>query len=370
VISAASTHRGLALLWSTGGTEAATVLRGARDAALESGDEGSLPLLTAALALAEYFAGCWREAATVADDAREVSLDAGQRAWGALAVAVQALVRASLGEAAPARAAAEEALSLAGERSAAVARIHAQWALGLLELSLGRPQEAVRHLAPERRRLLAAGVGEPGSVRFIADEIEARLELGDHDEAEWLVEWLEERSHALSRGWALACAARYRAMLLMRRGSASDAFAAFERAVAAHDRDPQPFERARTLLALGAAQRHARQRRDARSTLTEALAAFEALGATLWAQRARSELERISGRAPSRDALTPTERRIVELVAAGRTNPEVAKLLVVSPRTVEFHLRNVFRKLDVHSRTELAHHTSASQPRRSIVRDP
>jgi DNA-binding CsgD family transcriptional regulator len=371
VISAANTHRGLALLWSTGGPEAATVLRGARDAALTSGDEGSLPLLTAALALAEYFAGRWREAATVAHDAREVALDAGQRAWAALAVAVQTLVRASLGDEAPARAAAEEALSLAGERSAAVARIHAQWALGLLELSLGRPDEAVRHLAPERRRLLAAGVGEPGSVRFIADEIEAHLELGELDEAERLIEWLEQRGQALSRGWALACAARYRAMLLIRRGATTDAFAAFERALATHDRVPQPFERARTLLALGPAQRHARQRRDARLTLTEALAAFEALGATLWAQRARSELERISGRAPSPDALTPTERRIVELVAAGQTNPEVAKALVVSPRTVEFHLRNVFRKLDVHSRTELVTHAAtANEPPRRTVQQP
>jgi DNA-binding CsgD family transcriptional regulator len=354
VAASATTTRGFALLWTGDPAEAARILRGCRDTALASGDEGSLPVLSALLALGEYLAGDWRAAAAVADDAREVALETGQRPWGALALAVHALVRASRGEETPAREAAGEALSMVGERSGAVARIHAFWALGLLELSLGHPEEAIRRLAPERRRLLAAGVGEPGSVRFIADEIEAHLDRGDLEEAERLVEWLEKRGRALDRPWALGCAARYRGVLLLRCGLSTRAFAALDRAVAQHSRVVLPFERGRSLLTLGAAQRRAKRRREARSTLSEASAAFEALGATIWTRRARSEIERISGRAPSRDELTPTERQIVELVAGGRTNREVAELLVVSPRTVEFHLRNVFRKLDVRSRAELA----------------
>ena len=120
-----------------------------------------------------------------------------------------------------------------------------------------------------------------------------------------------------------------------------------------------PFDRARTLLALGSAQRRGRRKREARETLTEALRTFDLRDAKIWAERTRREIERISGRAPSRDELTPTERRVVELVAEGRTNREVAAALVVSPRTVEFHLRNVFRKLDLHTRAEIVRRFAA-----------
>ena len=81
---------------------------------------------------------------------------------------------------------------------------------------------------------------------------------------------------------------------------------------------------------------------------------FEELGAPLWAARARAELARIGGRAPAGDALTPTEQRIAQLVAEGKTNKEVAATLVVAERTVESALTQIYRKLDVRSRTELA----------------
>ena len=93
---------------------------------------------------------------------------------------------------------------------------------------------------------------------------------------------------------------------------------------------------------------------DAQSELVEALARFEQLGAPLWAQRAREELARIGGRAPSTDDLTPTEQRIADLVAGGMTNREVAATLFVTPKTVESALTRVYRKLGVRSRTELA----------------
>jgi DNA-binding CsgD family transcriptional regulator len=115
-----------------------------------------------------------------------------------------------------------------------------------------------------------------------------------------------------------------------------------------------PFEHARALLALGAAQRRAKRRREARATLEDALAAFERLGTALWAERARAELQRISGRAATPGALTPAEARIAALVAEGKTNREVAAALFLSERTVEGHLSRVFGKLGVRSRTELA----------------
>ena len=94
--------------------------------------------------------------------------------------------------------------------------------------------------------------------------------------------------------------------------------------------------------------------KNAREALHSALAIFQELGAPLWAEKARAELARIGGRAPTGDELTPTERRIAELVAEGKTNKEVAASLVVSDRTVESALTQIYRKLEVRSRTELA----------------
>ena len=122
-----------------------------------------------------------------------------------------------------------------------------------------------------------------------------------------------------------------------------------------HEDVPQPFDRARTLLALGTIQRRAKQRAEARTTLESALAVFEELGAALWAERARAEIARLGGRrARDRDELTETERRIAELAADGRSNREIAGELFVSERTVESNLTRAYRKLGVRSRTELA----------------
>jgi DNA-binding CsgD family transcriptional regulator len=126
-----------------------------------------------------------------------------------------------------------------------------------------------------------------------------------------------------------------------------------------------PFEQARTLLSFGAGQRRAKQKTAARKTLDQARAIFETLGAALWTEKTRAELARIGGRAPSQGALTPTERRISELVAEGRSNKDVAATLFLSPKTVEAHLGNVFRKLDVRSRSQLTRQLVSEQAARS-----
>ena len=100
-------------------------------------------------------------------------------------------------------------------------------------------------------------------------------------------------------------------------------------------------------------RRRVKRRREARATLL-ALALFEKIGAALWAERARGELRRISGRAPTTGALTPAEERVAALVVQGKTNREVAAALFLSDRTVEGHLSRIFGKLGIRHRTELA----------------
>jgi DNA-binding CsgD family transcriptional regulator len=121
-----------------------------------------------------------------------------------------------------------------------------------------------------------------------------------------------------------------------------------------------PFELARTLLALGMVQHKARHKRDAHETLQRAVEIFEQLGARLWLAQAHSELRRIGGRTASSGELSETERRIVELVVAGRRNREVADALSLSPNTIAWNLSKVYRKLGVSSRTELAAHVAAT----------
>ena len=121
----------------------------------------------------------------------------------------------------------------------------------------------------------------------------------------------------------------------------------------------RPFERARTELAYGEFLRRHRRRVDAREHLRPALETFVALEAKQWAERARAELRASGENARSRRAdgearLTPQEFQIARFVAQGLSNREVAAQLFLSPRTVDFHLRNVFTKLGVASRTELA----------------
>src|SRR5262249_26466009 len=111
---------------------------------------------------------------------------------------------------------------------------------------------------------------------------------------------------------------------------------------------------------LGEAQRRLKQWGAARVSLERAADAFSALGSPGWAERARAELARVSGRRPSAPGtLTPSERDIAELAAQGLANKEIAHRLTISVHTVEVHLSHSYRKLGVRSRTQLAAHLTA-----------
>jgi DNA-binding CsgD family transcriptional regulator len=138
-----------------------------------------------------------------------------------------------------------------------------------------------------------------------------------------------------------------------------EAEALFQEALALHDQDAPPYERARTQLAYGERLRRQRRKLEARAQLRAAHEVFEGLGTALWAERARTELNATGETARKRDAstiddLTPQELRIAQLVAEGASNRDVAAQIFVSPKTVEYHLRKVFMKLGIASRIELA----------------
>jgi len=140
------------------------------------------------------------------------------------------------------------------------------------------------------------------------------------------------------------------------RGMLDDDFdAAFAEALALDDRRPLPFERARTLLAFGRRLHRARRRAEARERLREALAGFERLGAGAWAGQAANELRAAGARrrGARNDALTPQELRVARAVRRGATNREIAAELYLAPKTIEFHLHQIYRKLGVRSRTQL-----------------
>ena len=232
---------------------------------------------------------------------------------------------------------------------AALALSIAQWGLALLDLGGGRPEQAIARLVALREA--PPGAGHPLYVLTSApDLVEACVRCGRDAEARTAFAVLERGAQPGAPAWALALAARCRALL------AEDGTEDFAVALRLH---PRPFDRARTQLLLGEHLRRRRRRVDAREHLRAAIDSFDALGAAPWADRARAELRATGETARKRDAstlaeLTPQELQVARFVGEGLSNKEVAAQLFLSPRTIDAHLRNVFAKLGLTSRTQLA----------------
>jgi DNA-binding CsgD family transcriptional regulator len=197
---------------------------------------------------------------------------------------------------------------------------------------------------------------ESNPVRFafgVPDAVEAAVRTDRTDEVirelDDFRDWVRSSEHPIG----LALLARCEALL-----EPGDAEPCWQRAAELAD-VLAPIEQGRTALLYGEWLRRQRRRTDARRHLRAALELFERVGAVPWETRARAEL-RASGETARRrdpstlDQLTPQELQIARLVATGKTNPEVAAQLFLSPRTIDYHLRKVFQKLDISSRAELA----------------
>jgi DNA-binding CsgD family transcriptional regulator len=341
-------------LWTDDLDAARSTLTDIEKRCRDGGDEGSLAVILFMLALLECWAGAWSEAGVYADESGSITVWTAQQPYRALALSAKALIEAHRGQEQAARTAAEEGLELARKSGLKQAGQFNLSALGFLELSLGNAEAADRLLRPLAEGVLGAGIGEPGMLRFLPDEIEVLIALGEAEKARSLLQPFLARAEALGRSWALAAAERGRGLLYASQGRFPEALAAFDRALEHHAALAEPFELGRTLLVQGQALRRTKKWRLARDSLGRSLEVFEQLGAALWADKARAEIARVGGRAPGPVGLTPTEQRVADLVASGLTNREAAQALFLSVSTVEANLRRIYQKLGVRSRTELS----------------
>jgi DNA-binding CsgD family transcriptional regulator len=248
---------------------------------------------------------------------------------------------------------AQHVIEEARPRGHGIANSISEWAVGLLDLGRGRPEGTIAQLSSLANA--PPGISHPFYIIDSApDLVEACVRAGRREEAAQAFGVLEDFAEHDGPIWAMAIAARCRALLTEGAAAEGD----FKLALDMHDNDGNPFARARTRLLYGEFLRRERRRSDAREQLREALSGFEALRAEPWAERARTELRATGETARKRDPgtaeeLTPQELQIARLVAEGSSNKEVAAHLFLSPRTVEYHLRKVFAKLGISSRAEL-----------------
>jgi len=178
------------------------------------------------------------------------------------------------------------------------------------------------------------------------------LAVGRTADAERQIASLLRRGRDENRPRLEVWAGRAQAVHLASQGQLREALLAVDRALAAHEILRVPFELARTLLIKGKVERRARHKAAARDALERAIGLFDTLGAPIWVQKAQEEHSRLGLRRANYQ-LSPTERKVADLAAAGKKNHEIAAELFITRRTVEANLARAYRKLGVHSRAEL-----------------
>ncbi|WBB51117.1 LuxR family transcriptional regulator [Verrucosispora sp. WMMA2044] len=322
--------------------------------ALDRGEVSMLPRALELRAMSEYWLGRHEAATSSCREGLRVARAAGQHTsvgvhLGLLAVlaAVRSDRDTSLGHVAE-----------LGDAAVPGSRPHAlaQWALALLDLAEARYADAADRLAALARP--GTGRGQV-LVQVMATPhlVEAAAHDGRHARASAALavfdRWAGSTASPLRRALSARCHA-----LLAPRGS-TEAEQHFRAALSLHPIDAATFERARTELLFGRELRRARRPREARDHLHRARQTFILLGAQAWARQTTVEL-RAAGESvgpPDPHAvrlLTGQQLRIAHLVAAGATNREVARQMFLSTRTIDHHLRNIYHRLGIRSRTELA----------------
>jgi DNA-binding CsgD family transcriptional regulator len=323
----------------------------------EARERGTVYALPGGLGLAtlsQALLGLHREAWISGTEAVAIARDTGQPLWASYASGALAYLAAVEGDEDRCREHAD--LAALDGRSSASAMSGSAWAqagLALLDLGTGRVEDCL-----DRLQAMAHGPSRhlAAIVRSVPTEIEAAVRLGRMADTAAPLALFTRWAAILRRPWIDALLARCHALT----GPDADAERHFERALALHAVASRPFEQARTALLYGEWLRRAKRKSDARVQLSAALAAFEEIGSEPWATRARVELGASGARttqaapSPAFGGLTPQELQITQLAAHGLSNRDIAAQLILSPRTVAYHLYKAYPKLGISSRAELA----------------
>ncbi len=349
-----------AFIWMEELDRARGLLIGAIEHARAAGALGLLPYGLLVLCELEFRAGRWADALAAGAEAARLGEETGQPNDRAFALATLARVEAAAGQEARCRDHIAQALALIERLGAEIVRAYTGAALGLLELGLGHSEQGIEALEPVAAFLAERPAGDPCVLLWPPDLVEAYVRRGRQDDAQAVLAGFERAARHSDSRWALAATARCHGLL----AETPDFETHFHDALTRHE---MPFEIARTQLCLGERRRRAGRRVEARASLRAALTGFDRLGARPWAERARSELrasgQRIRRGSPhATERLTPQELQVALTIARGLTNREAAARLFLSPKTIEFHLRNIYRKLGIRSRTELVRIVLSGNP--------
>ncbi len=315
---------------------------------------GALPLVLNLIARDQATTDRWSIAESTYREAIDLARESDQQTGLVFGLTGLAWLQARRGRELECRALAEEALPLTERLGTKLHEIWAVAALGELELGLGNAARAAEHFQRQQQLLDELGITD-ADLSPAPELVEAYVRTGQTDEAQPAASRFAQAAQTKGQPWSLARARRCQGLL----ADDADMTGHFEQALLDHEQTPDAYETARTRLAYGERLRRARNRVLAREQLRAALETFEYLDASPWAERARSELaatgETLRRRDPATiDELTPQELQIALLLAAGKTTREAAAALFLSPKTIEYHLRHVYQKLDIHSRDELA----------------
>jgi len=314
---------------------------------------GVLPALLTLVSMDQAATDRWPEAQAGFSEAISLAREAGQLTYLGTALGRLAWLEARQGRSQQCRLHAEEALRLSRDIGFGMSEVWAIAALGELELTLGRADAALARFEEQRAVLRSRGIGDP-DLSPAPELVEIYLRLGRGPEAVKVAEEFTRDAEAKAQPWALARAARCRGLV----AAEGESDPHFETALALHAQTPDVFETGRTHLAYGARLRRERQRVRAREQLRAAVEVFDRLGADPWSEMARVELAATGETARRRNVttlndLTPQELQIALSLAEGRTTRETAAALFLSPKTIEYHLRSVYRKFDIGSRSDL-----------------
>jgi len=332
---------------------ARTLLARAVDGARQLSAAGLLPFRCGSLGRIDFWQGRWASALALVHEALRLADDTGWATERPSNLATLARIEAMSGHPEEARRHAIEGVAASEAIGAGTYLAFAQIALGALELTAGNQAAAISHFEEVSAFSDDVGFSNSPVMWWSSDLLECYVSEGMDDAAQRELSRLEKVAANPDMPTTAAVTARSRALLEP---------AAFEEhmteALRLHSISDMPFERARTELMIGQRVRRHNQPAKARPPLTSALAIFDRLGAPDWASRARSELQATGIRIPQSEApglatLTPQELQVALAVARGHSNREVAGLLFLSTKTVEFHLSNVYRKLGINRRTRL-----------------